>query len=70
MVAGKEYGLELGAVKRATRQFLDPGAVGQYEPVAHIRVGEAAIAERLDFLVVLEPRNRKALAAGKRISAD
>ena len=69
MVAGKEYGLEIGLVKRLFRQLVDLGVIGERQPAAQVSAGEAGVAKRFDRRIALEPCGGKARATSERASA-
>ena len=69
MVTPKEYGLEIGIVKRLFRQLLNLGVIGQRQPAAQVSTIEAGVAKRFDRRIALEPRGSKVRAASERANA-
>ena len=70
MVAPKEYGLEIGAVKCPFRQLLDLRVIGKRQPAAQVSAREAVVAKRFDRCIALEPCGSKARAVPERAIAN
>ena len=70
MVAPKEYGLEIGVVKRLFRQLLNLGVIGKRQPATQVSAVEAGVAKRFDRRIALEPCGGKARAMPERANAN
>ena len=70
MVAPKEHGLEVGAIKRLFRQLLDLGVIWQRQPAVQVGAVEAGVAKRFDRCVALEPGGSKVRAEPERANAN
>ena len=70
MVGPKEYGFEIGVVKRLFRQLLDLGVIGKRQSATQVGAVEAGMAKRFDRCVALKSCGGKVRAVSERANAN